>query len=44
VRSQSSVLAAVLLPLMFLIIVSFAGVFILAMMLPFISLIQKLSG
>ena len=43
VRSQSSLLEAILLPVMFLTIVAFAGVFVIAMMLPMISLIQKLS-
>jgi type II secretory pathway component PulF len=43
VRSQSPLFEAIVLPVMFLVIVSFAGMFVLAMMLPLISLIQKLS-
>jgi type II secretory pathway component PulF len=43
VRSQSSLLKALMLPVMFLTITVFVGVFVLAMMLPMISLIQKLS-
>jgi type II secretory pathway component PulF len=42
-RSQGSLLGAILLPIMFLMIVTFAGFFVIAMMLPMISLIQKLS-
>ena len=42
-RSQGSLLGAILLPVMFLMIVTFAGFFVIAMMLPMISLIQKLS-
>lgn len=43
VRSQGSLLEAILLPVMFLMIVTFAGLFIIAMMLPLLSLIQCLS-
>ena len=43
-RSQSSLLGAVLLPVMFLIIINFAGTFILAMMLPMIQLIRALTN
>jgi len=43
VRSQNSLLKGILLPLVFFVIVAFVGVFVLAMMLPMISLIQKLS-
>jgi type II secretory pathway component PulF len=43
VRSQSPLLEAILLPMMLMVIVTFVGVFLVAMMLPMISLIQKLS-
>jgi protein transport protein HofC len=43
-RSQSSLLGAVLLPLMFLIIINFAGTFVFAMMVPMIYLIRALTG
>lgn len=41
-RSQGSVLAVVLLPVMLLLIVGFVGIFATAMVLPMISLIDKL--
>ena len=41
-RSQGSLLQAILMPVMFLTIVIFVGVFVVAMMLPMIQLIQKL--
>jgi type II secretory pathway component PulF len=41
-RSQGSLLQAILMPVMFLTIVTFVGVFVVAMMLPMIQLIQKL--
>jgi type II secretory pathway component PulF len=44
VRSQSPLLEAVLLPVTLLVIITFAGTFILAMMLPMISLISRLSS
>jgi type II secretory pathway component PulF len=43
VRSQGSLLEALLLPVMLLLIVGFVGTFVTAMFLPLISLIQKLS-
>jgi type II secretory pathway component PulF len=43
VRSQSNLLDAMLLPVMFLGIITFAGAFITAMFLPLIALIQRLS-
>jgi type II secretory pathway component PulF len=43
VRTQSSLFKAILLPVMFLVIVTFVGMFVLALMLPMVSLIQKLS-
>lgn len=44
VRSQGTLLEAILLPITLLAIITFAGIFIVAMMLPLISLIQNLSG
>ncbi len=44
VRSQSSILETILLPVMLLVIIAFAGMFVVAMMLPMISLIDALSG
>jgi general secretion pathway protein F len=44
VRSQSPLLEAVLLPVMLLVIIAFAGTFVLAMMMPMISLISRLSN
>ena len=43
VQSQGSLLEAILLPIMFLLIIAFMGMFIIAMFLPLISLIQRLS-
>jgi type II secretory pathway component PulF len=43
VRSQGSLLAAFLLPVMFLTIITVVGLIVIAMFLPLISLIQKLS-
>ncbi len=43
-RSQSTLLQALLLPIMLLVIFTAAGLFILTTMLPLISLIQRLSG
>lgn len=43
VNSQSSLLEVILLPVMFLMITGFVGLFVIAMMLPMISLIQCLS-
>ena len=43
VRSQTTFLEAVLLPVMLLLVVSFIGAFVVAMMLPMISLIRALS-
>jgi type II secretory pathway component PulF len=44
VRSQGSLLTAILLPIMLLFIVGFIGMFVTAMFLPLISLIDKLSS
>jgi type II secretory pathway component PulF len=44
VRSQGSLLEALLLPVMFLTIITVVGLFVIAMFLPLINLIQKLSG
>ncbi len=43
VRSQGSLLEAILLPVMFLWIIGYVGTFVVAMFLPLISLIQHLS-
>jgi type II secretory pathway component PulF len=43
-RSQGTFLEAILLPIMFLLVISFIGAFVIAMMLPMISLITALSG
>jgi type II secretory pathway component PulF len=44
VRSQGSILEAVLVPILFMLILCVFGAFVVAMMLPFVSLITKLSG
>jgi type II secretory pathway component PulF len=44
VRAQGPLLKAILLPVAFLMLVTFVGLFVVAMFLPLISLIQKLSG
>ncbi len=44
VRSQGTLLETMLLPIMFLAIVIFVGFFVIAMFLPLISLITRLSG
>jgi len=43
VQSQGSLIEAILLPIMLLLIIGFVGMFVTAMFLPLISLIQKLS-
>jgi general secretion pathway protein F len=43
-RSQSPLVEAVVLPVMLLIIITFAGTFVLAMMMPMVALISKLSS
>ena len=43
VRSQGSLIEAILLPVMLLLIIGFVGTFVTAMFLPLISLIEKLS-
>ncbi len=43
-RSQGTLLEAILLPITIVTIITLAGIFIVAMMLPLISLIQSLSG
>jgi type II secretory pathway component PulF len=43
VRSQGTLLESLLLPVMLLAIIAFVGAFVIAMFLPLISLIQKLS-
>lgn len=44
IRSQGTLLEALLLPIMLLLIITFAGFFVVAMFLPLISLITKLSN